>query len=49
MNFLNFSVFIWMLRKPKLTLEQKLKLFDPVRHGGEVMAVKPIGGEIING
>lgn len=31
----------------KLTFEQKLKLFDPVCHGGEVMAVKPKGAEIV--
>jgi antitoxin MazE len=33
--------------KPKLTLAQKLKLFDPARHGGEVMALAPVGAEII--
>ena len=33
--------------KPRLTLEQKLRLFDPVKHGGEVMADKPVGREII--
>jgi antitoxin MazE len=27
------------------TLEQRLALFDPVRHGGEAMAVKPMGAE----
>jgi antitoxin component of MazEF toxin-antitoxin module len=31
--------------KPRLTLEQKLKLFDPARHGGEVMAAAPVGHE----
>lgn len=29
----------------KVTLEQMLASFDPVRHGGEVMAVAPIGAE----
>jgi antitoxin MazE len=27
------------------TLEQRLAFFDPVRHGGEVMASKSIGAE----
>jgi antitoxin MazE len=30
---------------PKLTLAQKLAVFDPARHGGEAMATKPIGNE----
>ncbi len=29
----------------RLTLKQKLALFDPVRHGGEAMATVPIGNE----
>src|ERR1700721_38060 len=29
--------------KPKLTLEERLDLFDPSKHGGEAMAFKPIG------
>ena len=32
--------------KPRLTLEQKIKLFDPAKHGGEVMADPPVGREI---
>lgn len=28
-----------------LSLEQRLALFDPVRHGKEVMAAKPLGAE----
>ena len=28
-----------------MTLEQRLEHFDPVRHGGEVMATKAIGAE----
>lgn len=28
-----------------LTLEQRLARFDPARHGGEVMAVTPVGAE----
>jgi len=41
------GVFLRVIGKPKLTLEQRLKLFDPALHGGEVMAVKPISAEII--
>lgn len=32
--------------RPKLTLAQKLKAFDPDRHGGEVMASRPVGVEV---
>ena len=28
-----------------LTLEQRLALYDPARHGGEVMATTPVGAE----
>lgn len=28
-----------------LALEQRLALFDPTRHGGEVMASQPVGAE----
>ena len=31
--------------KRKLTLAQRLKVFDPKLHGGEVMASRPIGVE----
>ena len=31
---------------PKLSLAQKLALFDPEKHGGEVMATEPVGVEI---
>jgi antitoxin MazE len=30
---------------PKLSLAQKLALFDPAVHGREAMAVTPVGGE----
>lgn len=30
---------------PELTLEQRLALFDPARHGGEAMTATPIGAE----
>lgn len=28
-----------------LTLEQRLKLYDPARHGGEAMVSAPVGAE----
>jgi len=31
--------------RPKLTLAQKLAVFDPAQHGGEVMATYRIGAE----
>ena len=30
---------------PKLTLAQKLAVFDPKKHGGEVMQTQPVGRE----
>lgn len=32
--------------KPRLTLAQKLKAFDPAVHGGEVMATGRVGAEV---
>lgn len=32
--------------EPKLTLAQKLALFDPAKHSGEVMATGRIGAEV---
>jgi antitoxin MazE len=32
--------------EPKLTLAQKLALFDPSKHGGEVMATGRVGAEV---
>lgn len=31
--------------RQKLTLNERLAAFDPKQHGGEIMAVKPIGLE----
>jgi antitoxin MazE len=31
----------------KLTLAQKLELFDPAVHGGEAMSTEPVGAEVI--
>ena len=33
------------LGQPKLSLAQKLALYDPAIHGGEVMVVTPVGVE----
>lgn len=33
--------------KPRLTLAQKLKAFDPKVHSGEAMAFSPIGAEVL--
>ncbi len=41
------GVLLRVLGKPKLSLKQKLKMFNPEQHGGEIMASKPIGKEII--
>jgi antitoxin MazE len=32
--------------EPKLTLAQKLAMYDPAKHGGEVMATGRIGAEV---
>jgi antitoxin MazE len=32
--------------EPKLTLAQKLALFNPAKHGGEVMATGRVGAEV---
>ncbi|MES2537043.1 MAG: AbrB/MazE/SpoVT family DNA-binding domain-containing protein [Pseudomonadota bacterium] len=39
------TVVVKPIGEPKLTLAQKLALFDPARHGGEVMATGRIGAE----
>ncbi len=33
--------------KPRLTLAQKLKAFDPQRHGGEAIVTRPVGREVL--
>lgn len=40
------GVFLRTVGKPKLTLAQKLKAFDPAIHGGEVMATGRVGAEV---
>ena len=33
--------------EPRLTLKQKLARFDPKRHGGEIMATRRVGEEML--
>jgi antitoxin MazE len=40
------GVLLRVVGKPRLTLAQKLKAFDPAVHGGEVMATGRIGPEV---
>lgn len=39
------TVVITPIDEVVLTLEQRLALFDPAKHGGEEMAVEPVGAE----
>lgn len=39
------GIFVRVSGKPKLSLAQKLKAFDPAKHGGEVMVTGPVGKE----
>ena len=41
------GVLLRVVGKPKLSLSQKLKVFDSEIHGGEVMTSTPIGKEVI--
>jgi antitoxin component of MazEF toxin-antitoxin module len=41
------GVLLRVVGKPRLSLSQKLKAFDPLKHGGEVMNAAPIGKEVI--
>jgi antitoxin MazE len=41
------NVLVRAIGEPKLTLAQKLSAFDPDRHGGEVMATKRVGHEVL--
>jgi antitoxin MazE len=40
------GVFLRSIGKPKLTLAQKLRAFEPSIHGGEVMATGRVGAEV---
>jgi antitoxin MazE len=41
------AVLVAAAGEPRLTLGQKLALFDPERHGGEAMATARIGSEAV--
>lgn len=40
------GVFLRPTGRPKLTLAQKLKTFDPILHSGEVMTTNRVGAEV---
>ena len=41
------NILVKALGEPKLTLAQKLAAFDPALHSGEVMAIAPVGNELL--
>jgi antitoxin MazE len=41
------NVLVKPLGEPRLTLAQKLAAFDPALHGGEAMATRPVGNEVL--
>jgi antitoxin MazE len=41
------AVLVTALGEPRLTLAQKLALFDLERHAGEAMATTPVGSEVL--
>lgn len=41
------NILVKVIGMPKLTLAQKLAAFDPERHGGESMALSPVGNETV--
>ena len=41
------NILVKALGEPKLTLAQKLAAFDPALHGGEIMATRPVGDEVL--
>jgi antitoxin MazE len=41
------DVLVRPIGTPKLTLSQKLAVFDPIRNGGELLATTPIGHEAV--
>jgi len=41
------NILVKALGEPKLTLAQKLAVFDPALHSGEVMATRPVGNEVL--
>ncbi|MDH6242200.1 antitoxin component of MazEF toxin-antitoxin module [Polynucleobacter sphagniphilus] len=41
------GILLRVVGKPKLSLNQKLKIYDPSIHGGEIMNPQPIGKEVL--
>ena len=41
------AVLVTATGEPRLTLKQKLALFDPERHGGEAMVTGHVGNEVL--
>jgi antitoxin MazE len=41
------AVLVKATGEPRLTLKQKLALFDPEQHGGEAMATGHVGKEVL--
>jgi antitoxin MazE len=41
------NILVKALGEPKLTLAQKLAAFDPALHGGEIMATRAVGDEVL--
>jgi antitoxin MazE len=41
------NVLVRAIGEPRLTLAQKLAVFDPVLHGGEALASPPVGQEAL--
>ncbi len=41
------NILVRALGEPRLTLAQKLAAFDRALHGGEAMATRPVGYEVI--
>jgi antitoxin MazE len=40
------ALIVYPTGTPKLTLEQKLRVFEPAVHGGEAMANRQLGAEV---
>ena len=45
LSLLETGLILTPMGPPKLSLAQKLALFDPAKHGGEVMVTEPLGQE----
>ncbi len=43
----DFAVLVRPVGQPKLSLAQKLALFDPTLHGGQLMQTVPVGREVL--